>query len=217
MNATDEIGHYLSKHLQKPQKDNYLQLGSAQYTEFSKACKAKKSILVDDYKVPLTEHIVANIELLPIIEECFDIVLLSHSLEYYDEIGVLLEAYRVLKPNSMLVIVGFNDALGTNILQKISGRTSIAHSGKLIPIKKLRVNLDISGFKLLDLLYIKLKSGYASDIIRYKWFERMLSPLFGDVYVAIAKKEVTNLELLRNRNSIFSKKIISLPGDAAWD
>ncbi len=214
------ICRYLGLFFKNSNIDNYLQIGSMSNNKLGKIIGAENSVLIENYKIPLTEHIIGEFELLPILEDHFDIVILPHTLEVSEPNSVLFESYRVLKPGGIIVVIGFDVNLFNTVFGGFDNSIYKKYSSiaKLININTLNKQLASSGFALINNKIFCVKQGiFIKHILYLEVIQKIFNMIAGDLYVSISRKKIVNLDSIKNKNRLFSKKTISLPGDTAWD
>ena len=143
---------------------------------------------------------------LPIESDGVDVVVMPHVLEFEPEPHeAVREASRVLVPEGYLIITGFNpwSLLGLWRLALRSRATGPWH-GRFISPSRLRDWLALLGFDLLEFAshFRRPPLGSQHLLDRFAFLERGAMPLsfaVGATYVALARKRVTTLTLVRPR------------------
>jgi SAM-dependent methyltransferase len=91
--------------------NDLLQISDSHYDHYSETARVLRTFYLDQHTKPNFKKpfIQAQADCLPIQSESIDIVLLIHQLDEKKEAhSILQEAYRVLRPNGQLIILGFN-------------------------------------------------------------------------------------------------------------
>lgn len=149
-------------------------------------------------------QVCANLEALPFISDCIDVVVLPHVLEFSPSpYAILQEVERILIPEGHLVIIGFN------LLSFWGGwrfltlkRHSLPWCGHFLSLLRLREWLGLLGFSLAShKTFFFLPPINHENVLKYTVsLEKIGSRLawhFGAVYVVVAKKRVATLTPLR--------------------
>ena len=143
---------------------------------------------------------------LPIESDGVDVVVMPHVLEFEPEPHeAVREASRVLVPEGHLIVTGFNpwSLLGLWRLALRSRATGPWH-GRFISPSRLKDWLALLGFDLLEFAshFRRPPLGNPHLLDRFAFLERGTVPLsfaVGATYVALARKRVTTLTLVRPR------------------
>jgi SAM-dependent methyltransferase len=145
-----------------------------------------------------------EIEALPLTQDCIDVVVLPHVLEFERHpYAILQEIERVLIPEGHLVIIGFNLFSLWGVWQHLSiRRRTVPWCGNFLSLLRLRDWLAVLGFSLEEEhTFFFLPPINNKRIANYTIFlEKLGSCLawkFGAIYVVVAKKRVATLTPLR--------------------
>ena len=147
-----------------------------------------------------------NASALPIESDGVDVVVMPHVLEFEPEPHeAVREASRVLVPEGHLIITGFNpwSLLGLWRLA-LHSRATAPWRGRFISPSRLKDWLALLGFDLLELdtHFRRPPLGSQHLLDRFAFLEHDTMPLtfaVGATYVALARKRVTTLTLVRPR------------------
>ncbi|BFM16390.1 methyltransferase domain-containing protein [Maricurvus nonylphenolicus] len=141
----------------------------------------------------------AEFDQLPLAEQCLDVALLHHVLEFSENPHqVLREVSRTIIPRGHVVIVGFNplslSGLGQSIAQLFSRKCIWRRH-------RLRVGRVLDWLRLLDFEPVSLQQGFYRPPINHPWALKKMGGLeklgrklklpFGGFYVIVARKEVS--------------------------
>ena len=170
----------------------------------------------------------ASPDCLPIAGDSVDVVLLLHTLDFYqDPHQTLREVDRVLIPEGRLIVVGFNPWSLWGLRRLFRGRSSQSPwNGRFIPSRRIQDWLSLLGFTiesthplmfrpplrqpvLMDRLHLLERSGK-------RWW-----PAFSAVYVVEAVKRVSTLTpvkpLWKLHRTILGGRAIEPTTHALWD
>jgi len=150
------------------------------------------------------DYIEGDFHELPISTGSIDLVMLPHTLEFIDNPRQLLsEACRIIKPEGLIVISGFNpySAWGLRKLMT-THKKSIPWGANFIHSHKVKSWLHLADFELeKHQLFL-----YTPPINQPKFYKKLhfleyighkCFPLFGGVYVLIARAKVVPLTPIR--------------------
>lgn len=132
----------LDRVLKNMRGNDLLQIGEPEHASYSENARVLRTFFLDanvhaQHQKPFIQ---AHASCLPIQSESIDIVLLVHQLDSAkDPLAILQEAYRVLRPNGQIIIIGFNQWSLWNCLHRDSPFHSVFFAGK---IKRLLRALD---------------------------------------------------------------------------
>ena len=222
IHSLEQLYPYLQLFFRNSNIDNLLQIGSiSDNYSLAKILGAKNYFLVENHKIPLTEHIIGDLELLPILEDYFDVVVIPHTLEISDPNSILFESYRVLKPGGIMIIIGFDVNLVNMMINRFNNNSihkKYTGSANLIHVKNLNSKLASAGFELINNKSFCVKrKAFIKYLLYIDIIQKMFNGFAGDIYVSISRKKIANLDSIKNRNRLFSRKTVSMPGDTAWD
>ena len=147
-----------------------------------------------------------NASALPIESDGVDVVVMPHVLEFEAEPHeAVREASRVLVPEGHLIITGFNPWSLLGLWRVVlRSRASAPWHGRFISPSRLKDWLALLGFDLLEFDTHVRRPPFGSQHLlnRFAFLERGAMPLslaVGATYVALARKRVTTLTLVRPR------------------
>ena len=155
----------------------------------------------------LTEYRCVWCELpeLPFASQSVDLLVLPHTLELTDDPHRLLrEAERVLLPEGQLVILGFNTLSLWGARQafgRVTKRSFVPASGKLIAFSRLKDWLKLLGFELNRGRFGCYQPPFGSErwLTRFACLEQAGDrwwPVLGAVYIVTAIKRVRCMRLI---------------------
>jgi len=140
---------------------------------------------------------------LPLLTGSIDLVILPHTLELIDTPRQLLtEACRIVKPEGLIVIFGFNPHSMWGARRLLTRQKITPWSGNFLKPQAIKHWLNLAEFALekqKTILYrppVKNKTLYD----RFQFIERMgqyIFPLFGGVYMIVARAKVIPLTPIR--------------------
>lgn len=159
---------------------------------------------------PLTNHhhyqryIEGDLHELPILTGSIDLVLLPHTLEFVDNARQLLsEACRIIKPEGLIVISGFNPYSAWGIKKYIGKKNKrTPWAGRLIPPYQIRSWLNLADF----LMEKQTSAMFRPPINHANVFEKLhflekvgnvCFPKLGGVYIILARAKVIPLTPIR--------------------
>ncbi len=136
---------------------------------------------------------------LPIATGSIDLVMMPHILEFVESPRQLLsEACRIVKPEGLIVICGFNPNSWWGFKKKVTHDKSIPWSGNFIPARSVRGWLQLADFEMEEqraTLFTPPVSQTVYDKLDFfeKIGSRFLPTIFGGVYVLVARAKVIPL------------------------
>jgi SAM-dependent methyltransferase len=170
-----------------------------------------------------TNYIETSLHDLPILTGTVDLVMLPHTLEFVDHPRQLLaEACRVIKPEGLIVITGFNPQSLWGLKKIMMKDKSIPWSGHFIPPRKINSWLRLADFvmeKQQSVLY-RPPINHPGVFRHLQFLERVgkiCLPMCGGVYILLARAKVIPLTPIRLKwKQQFGIRISStLPGHIA--
>lgn len=173
-----------------------LQIGGPDDLRLIKNAKVFRSFLLDDkhHAHPVKPFIRSQLEALPIQSESMDIVLLMHVLETTKHPGtVLQEAYRVLRPNGLLIVLGWNPFGVWRLFQQ-----RIPHHNRYYAASKIKRYLRKARFEVTSHDTICFRPPVQNEALaeKYQWLEtvgQLLMPYAGAVYLLTATKNMSGV------------------------
>jgi len=166
-------------------------------------CHTLLSPLLSRFKTTDLNMIESDFQELAIMTGSVDLVLLPHTLEFLDNPRRLLaEACRVVKPEGLIAICGFNPYSAWNLKKKWDGAKTTEWLGHFIRMHEVKHWLQLADFELeqhhtcmfrppikQEHLYQKLS--FMEKLGAHCW------PLLGGVYILIARAKVIPLTPIR--------------------
>ncbi|MBX3708909.1 MAG: methyltransferase domain-containing protein [Gammaproteobacteria bacterium] len=151
-----------------------------------------------------TGYIEGDFHELPLLTGSIDLVILPHTLEFIDNPRQLLsEACRIIKPEGLMIISGFNPYSLWGLKKLLSKhKKSMPWNVNLIHPQKIK-----NWLQLADFVLEKQESALLTlPFNRSKWYKKLqflekiggkLFPMFGSIYVIIARAKVVPLTPIR--------------------
>lgn len=144
----------------------------------------------------------AHADELPIASESVDLVLMPHLLEEaFDPHQTLREAERVLRPDGVLIISGFNPVSLWGA-RRLAGRSDAAPWGaEYVGVLRLKDWLKLLNFEVRGGRYGCYRPPFDSErwLGRFAFLERAGArwwPVAGAVYVMVARKRVAGMRVI---------------------
>ncbi len=142
----------------------------------------------------------------PVADDCIDVLLLPHTLEFASQPHELLrEAERVLIPEGHVVILGFNPWSLFGVRRLLTGwRDTSPWCGHFYSTLRLKDWLALLGFDTVLIKHYFFRPPFHHDAIMQRlaamerWGERFWPPLGGG-YLMVAKKRVATLTPIKPR------------------
>lgn len=171
-----------------PQQAQLLSASLATYHHIVSALpQLRKGLIESDFKE------------LPILTGSIDLVILPHALELVDHPRLLLaEACRIVKPEGLIVVCGFNPLSTWGVCKALKRGEQIPWPSKLIPPSSIRKWLELADFKIEAFRSVLYRPPLKSAGIyqRLNWIETLGEKCFpknGSLYITIARAKVIPL------------------------
>lgn len=164
-------------------------------------CHSLVSPLVHQHKN--IDSVESDLHELPILTGSIDLVMLPHTLEFVDNPrGLLQEACRIIKPEGLIVISGFNPYSFWGIKKIFSAQKSNPWLGNLNQVHKVKHWLRLADFELekQHSLLFRLPVESAGLYKKFQFIEKVGKPLFpflGGEYILVARAKVIPLTPIR--------------------
>jgi SAM-dependent methyltransferase len=165
------------------------------------ACQSLLSPII--HSDPAVRTIEGDFNELPLLTGSLDLVLLPHTLEFIDNPRRLLaEACRVVKPEGLIVICGFNPYSFWGLSKKLNRQHVTPWLGNYYPAKKIKSWLQLADFVLEEQqsLFFRppLQQMKLFDKLHFlETFGTKCFPSFGGVYILLARAKVIPLTPIR--------------------
>jgi SAM-dependent methyltransferase len=144
-------------------------------------------------------HIESDLHELPLLAGSADLVLLPHTLEFVDNPRQLLsEACRIVKPEGLIVVCGFNPYSYWGMKKKLQRKSVMPWAGNLIYSYQVKNWLQLADFQLeqqhtcLFRPFIRQQKIYQQLHFMEK-IGKILFPAFGNIYILLARAKVIPL------------------------
>lgn len=148
-------------------------------------------------------HIESDFHELPILTGTIDLVLMPHTLEFVENPRQLLsEACRIIKPEGLIAICGFNPYSAWGFKKKIVKQNTMPWSGHFIHSRQVKAWLQLADFAME-----KQTSTLFRPPVSHQAFYNKLQfleslgnkcfPFLGGVYVLLARAKVIPLTPIR--------------------
>lgn len=147
---------------------------------------------------------------LPLSDDVIDLIAIPHALEFTDDPHQLLrEAYRVLRPEGRLLIVGINPFSLFGVRQRFSKDRQPPWNGRFLSAYRVKDWLGLLGFDIVGGGF----AVYAPPFAHNKWLTRCdfiekagdrWWPIAGGIYFLHAVKKVAGMHVItpvRQRNA----------------
>lgn len=196
--------HVLSGLLERHFGKHALLIGVPGQHELLKASKMPCNTIVSPFisRDQHAGHIEGEFNELPILTGSVDLVLLPHTLEYVDNPRQLLaEACRIIKPEGLIVICGFNPYSAWGLRKSFTRAPVSPWTGNFIHTQKVKNWLRLAEFhmeKQTSFLY-RPPINHQRLFNQLQFLEHMgsLCPLLGGVYMIAARAKVIPLTPIR--------------------
>jgi len=159
-----------------------------------------------------------GLDCLPFAADSIDVIVLPHVLEFEDQPHeILREVERVLIPEGVVIILGFNPISLWGIWRWfLANEQTAPWCGKFMTLLRVKDWLSLLGFEKIEQRTFFFAPPFRSQHLRSSWLEYFGNQWFsnfGAVYLLIAKKRVTTLTPIKPRWSYSSNPVLvgSLP------
>jgi SAM-dependent methyltransferase len=148
------------------------------------------------------ELVESGLHELPFLSGSVDLVLLPHTLEYVENPRQLLaEACRIIKPEGLIVIAGFNPYSALGVMQKFEKTRAFPFHFDFITAKQIENWLKLADFEIEKPISLLCRP----PLKEARWFARLryleslltLFPFLGGVHLTIARAKVIPLSPIR--------------------
>jgi len=145
-----------------------------------------------------TNIIESDLHDLPIATGSIDLVLMPHILEFVESPRQLLsEACRIVKPEGLIVVCGFNPTSWWGFKKKLAKDKTVPWSGHFIPPRSVSGWLHLADFEMEEQRATLFTPPVSEPLYdKLGFFETIgtrLLPVFGGVYVLVARAKVIPL------------------------
>lgn len=196
-----QLSHLLNRHFGK----HALLLGVPQQYELLKStlipCHSLLSPLI--YKEKITNYIEGDFHELPILTGSIDLVMLPHTLEFVDNPRQLLaEACRIVKPEGLIMICGFNPCSTWGLRKLFAKNKDMPWAGNFFQPHHVKNWVRLADFEMekqTSFLYRPPVNhpGLYNKLQLVESIGRGLFPVFGGVYMILARAKVVPLTPIR--------------------
>lgn len=142
---------------------------------------------------------------LPIATGSIDLVMLPHALEFVNNPRQLLaEACRVVKPEGLILICGFNPYSAWGLKKQFSKQKALPWSGNFTHANEIKKWLHLADFAMeKESTFL-----FRPPLTKASWFEKLhilesiggkIAPALGGVYVLLARAKVIPLTPIKMR------------------
>jgi len=162
---------------------------------------------------------------LPIIPGSIDLVIVPHTFEFIDNPHqLLIEACRVVKPEGLIIIFGFNPFSFWGLKKWSVKSKNMPWQGSFIYSNKIKNWLKLADFELIKQDMLLFRPPMANYTIFKKlqfleWVGKKIYAPFGGVYVLTARAKTVPLIPIRLRwkQKVSSALHVPLPGPTVRD
>lgn len=151
----------------------------------------------------LSHCIESDFHELPLLTGSIDLVVLPHTLELVDNPRQLLsEACRIIKPEGLIVICGFNPYSTWGVRKLLTKKRTAPWSGNFMQPYKVKSWLRLADFEMEKQRTALFRPPVKKSAVYQKMhfletFGSKCLPLFGGVYVLLARAKVIPLTPIR--------------------
>lgn len=147
-------------------------------------------------------EIEANFKDIPVLSGTVDLVLVPHTLEFVDNPRHLLsEACRIVKPEGLIVVLGFNPISMWGLKRVLTRHKVAPWTGNFISAQQVKSWLGLFDFELekqkATMHRPPVGNGLFKKLAFMETVGRMICPIFGGVYVMVARAKVIPLTPIR--------------------
>lgn len=200
-NESQLLTQLLDRHFGK----HALLIGVSHQAELLKSIQIPCHTLLSPLIVPHHEpgYVEADLHELPILTGSVDLVMLPHTLEFVSNPRQLLaEACRVVKPEGLIVILGFNPYSAWGLKKYLQKHLSMPWMGNFIHSYKVKNWLRLADFELekQTSLMFRPPVNHLSWYQRLHFLERLGNacfPILGGVYVLVARAKMIPVTPIR--------------------
>lgn len=162
------------------------------------SCRTLLSPLIS-HDIP-TCYIESDIHELPVLTGSIDLVILPHTLELVDNPRQLLfEACRIIKPEGLIVICGFNPYSAWGLRKVMNKHKLTPWKGNFISAARVKNWLHLADFVLEDHRGMMFRPPVSQQALYDKlhFLEKLSSPFLGGAYALVARAKVIPLTPIR--------------------
>ena len=197
-----QLSHLLKRHYGK----HTVLVGVPHQYNLLNATKIPCQTLVSPLSIQSKQHgyIEGDFHELPLLTGSTDLVILPHTLEFMDNPRQLLsEACRIIKPEGLMVIIGFNPYRNWNLRKRnIHSKNHLSWKGNLIYSYKIKQWLQLVDFALekQEFAFYRPFINHPQLFKKLNFLEpigHICAPLFGNIYIIIARAKVIPLTPIR--------------------
>jgi SAM-dependent methyltransferase len=184
-----------------------VQIGDLSLPSFLEHSRISHRIRINSMPLTCAEAaLCARPEALPLETGSIDVVVMPHALEFAaNPHDVLREAERILIGEGHVVVIGFNPWSLFGLWQRTIGwRGALPWAGRFLSMTRLQDWLRLLGFEIESVV----RASFRPPLVTPHWHRRVeflerlgghFWPLFGNVYVVLARKRVIMVTRVRER------------------
>jgi SAM-dependent methyltransferase len=164
-------------------------------------CHSLLSPVITEKKIP--GYIESDFHELPILTGSIDLVIMPHTLEVVDNPRQLLaEACRIVKPEGLIAICGFNPYSAWGLRKMLAKKKTIPWQSNFIRSQQIKSWLHLVDFEMEQHTSALFRPPVRNEVLYKKlhYLERIGNkcfPMFGGVYVLLARAKVIPLTPIR--------------------
>lgn len=150
-----------------------------------------------------SHYVEGDLHELPFLTGSIDLVMLPHTLEFVDNPRQLLaEACRIIKPEGLIVICGFNPYSLWGLYKQLSQHRVSPWTGHFMPPHKVKGWLGLADFEMEKQAMLMFRpplknSALFQRLHLVETIGRNLFPMCGGVYILLARAKVVPLTPIR--------------------